>query len=566
MKASGDERRVHTVAPTASSTDGPGLLPGAWPDVPPAALGDPPPPPVFRPLKVYAFGPSRGRTGGNIRSIAVRYEKLAPGPVGERISVVDYDATRGCFYDPVDLDDPLIAINGGLDPSESDPHFHQQTVYALVSESLRRVEVALGRILQRRSPAGTTPLRIVIYPHANQMQNAHSIDARIMFGYFRAPPEAIGRIIPGQTVFTCLCHDVVGHQAAHVMLSTMRPDLDRSLRDNMSLQETLADLTPLLFHFTYREVVLDAIQRTAGVIYRSQLDADPATAAAAPRILAELASDNPLIALSTEFGDAIGQKGGLRSALLAPDPKAFAGTEEPHARGAIVVAAVFDALFSVYQRRTVDLFRIYRAGGGRIQGNDVPEPLACRLADEVERVATRVFNMCWRAVDYSPAVHCALGDFLRACITADSEYTREDPWGLRDAMMQAFRMRGINPSEAPFFSEDTLRWPLFEAPAGKRSGLDPAALSGDGARDELRSFVEDNGPSLGFKKRAKLEIYPLEMARLTAPDDTPQTTWSTQVLDGSKNAAGVTLVFDGSGRLRYAIPTSPIPKGGTLDW
>lgn len=561
MKPRGGERPVSIVAPTADSGGGPGLSPGSWPDEPPAALGVPPPPPVYRALKVYAFGPSRGRTPGNVRSIPVRYEKLAPGPVGERISVVDYDATRDCFYDPVDLDDPLIAINGGLDPSESDPHFHQQTVYALVSESLRRVEVALGRTLRRRSPEGTTPLRIVIYPHANQMENAQSIDARMMFGYFQAPSEAIGRIIPGQTVFTCLCHDVVGHQAAHVMLSTMRPDLDLSLLDNMSLQETLADLTPLLFHFTNREAVLDAIQRTAGIIYRSQLDADPAAAAGAPRILAELASDNPLIAMSTEFGDAIGQKGGLRSALLAPDPKAYAQADEAHARGAIVVAAMFDALFSVYQRRTVDLFRIYRAGGGHIQGNDVPEPLAGRLADEVERVATRVFNMCWRAIDYCPAAHCALGDFLRACITADAEYTRDDPWGLRDAMMQAFRMRGINPPEAPFFSEDTLRWPLVGAGSWKRPGLDPGKLSGGGAREELRSFVEENEKSLRLGKKAKPAIYPLERARLTASDDTPQTTWSTQVLDGSKNPTGVTLVFDGSGRLRYAIPTSPIPKG-----
>jgi hypothetical protein len=42
------------------------------------------------------------------------YEKLAPGPVGSRIAVVDYDESNKCFYDPVDLDHPLIAVNGGF--------------------------------------------------------------------------------------------------------------------------------------------------------------------------------------------------------------------------------------------------------------------------------------------------------------------------------------------------------------------------------------------------------------------------------------------------------------------
>jgi hypothetical protein len=552
------ERPVHAFAPTATSTDGDILDPSVFPDEPPPPLKRPARRPLFRWLKVYAFGPSRGRAGGNVRSIPVRYEKLAPGPVGERIAVVDYDSTRDCFYDPVDLDDPLIAINGGLDPSESDPHFHQQMVYAVVSESLRRVEVALGRTIRGRSGKVAEPLRIVIYPHANQMSNAHTIDNRMMCGYFRAPPEAVGRIIPGQTVFTCLCHDVVGHQAAHVMLSAMRPDFLRG-GDNMALQEALADLTPLLFHFSYREVVLDAVQRTAGVIYRSQLDVRAGDQADGPRILAELVQDNPLIALSTEFGDALGRQGGLRNALLAPDPKAFAEAKEPHDRGAIVVAAVFDALFSIYQRCTVDLFRIYRAGGGRIQGNDVPEPLAGRLYDQVERIASRFFNMCWRAVDYCPPAYCALGDFLRACITADFEYSREDPWGLRDAMMQAFRMRGISPSEVSFFSEDALKWPLVDAATLTRPGLEPSKLSQGKADAELRSFVEENGKSLGLRPSSQQWVLPLEASRLTAPDDTPHASSSTQVLDRKGGRSGLTLVFDGAGRLRYAIPASPVP-------
>jgi hypothetical protein len=136
------KREIQVVAPQASDGGDFGLdRMEQWPIEPPKPLAREFKPPAFRPLKVYAFGPSLGNVRGNVNTIYVRYEKLSPGPVGERVAVVDYDATRDCFYDPVDLDDPLIAINGGLDPSESNPQFHQQMVYAVASETIWRAEV-----------------------------------------------------------------------------------------------------------------------------------------------------------------------------------------------------------------------------------------------------------------------------------------------------------------------------------------------------------------------------------------------------------------------------------------
>lgn len=538
---------VRTVAPTAGASDG---LPdaGPYPDHPPKPLGIAPSPPRLRPLKVYAFGPSRGADRGNMQTLAVQYEKLAPGPVGARIAVVDYDTTSRCFYDPVDLDDPLLAINGGLDPSESDPKFHQQMVYAVVSESLHRIEIALGRTLRRRTSEGARPFSVIAYPHFGDVANAWTEGDRIMFGYFQATENATGRIIPGQTVFSCLDQDVVSHHCAHVAVNALRPDFDYSAGDNGTLVEMLADFTALLFHFRNREVVFDTIQRTAGVIYRSQLDAGPAQDK--PRIVAELESDNPLIALAAEFGDAIGKPGGLRGALLAPDATAFATEMEPHARGAIVVAAIFDAMFSIYQRRTADLFRILRAGGWRVEGNDLPEPLALRLCDEVEEIATRFFQMCWRAIDYCPPRSVTIGDFLRACMTADYDYLRNDTWALRDALMQAFRVRGIVPEGAQFFSEDSLRWPAVEPAEWSRPALDPERLAVD-ADAEMRAFVDANAAALDIPDGVTSTVYPLEASRVTSVADTPQLIWSTQVLTGE--GKGRTLVFDDSGRLRYAV-------------
>jgi hypothetical protein len=541
-----ESRRVEWSAPTVGEGNPLGGVPSRWPTEPPPPLDRPRRAPAFRPLRVYAFGPSLGCTPINVRTLLVPYEPLAPGPVGERIAVVDYDSSRDCFYDPVDLDDPLIAMSSGLDPSESDPRFHQQMVYAIVNDSLHRIEVALGRSIQRRTLDEAEPLRILIHPHAGVIENSHVSGNRMLFGYFQAGDNATGRTVPGQIVFTCLSTDAVTYQAAHIILTAMRPDLLTSPSfDADSLQKALSDLTALLFHLGYREAVLDTIQRTAGVIYRSQLDARADSVLEAPRIIAELGSNNPLLAMSQDFGEARGRAAGLRSALAALDPLALQRANEPHERGAIVVAAVFDALFSIYQRQTLDLFRIFRAGGGRLQGNDVPEPLANRLCAEVERIATRVLNMCWRAVDYCPAGTLELGDFLRACITADFEYSRDDPWGLRDAMMQAFRLRGIKSSTATFFTEDALRWGAVDSSMLNATG--PAELS----QEAVRTFVTSNAKALGLPTKAQLKVYPIEQARLTAPDDTPQTTYFTQVL--TNNARGLTLVFDGRISLKYAI-------------
>ena len=174
--------------------------------------------PVSRPLKVYAFDPTRGRALGNYMTVNVRYERLKPGPVGKYLAVIDYDAGNHCYYRPVDLDDPAVLIRNGLDPAESDPQFHQQMVYAVASETIRRFEFALGRSIRwsfarwgRGDRAEREWLRV--FPHAMQVANAYySRDLRaLVFGYFPASKTDPGANLPSQTVFTCLSHDIIAH-------------------------------------------------------------------------------------------------------------------------------------------------------------------------------------------------------------------------------------------------------------------------------------------------------------------------------------------------------------------
>ena len=49
----------------------------------------------------------------------------------EEMLVIDYDATNRRYYQPINLNSASALVEGGLEPSESDPRFHQQMVYAV---------------------------------------------------------------------------------------------------------------------------------------------------------------------------------------------------------------------------------------------------------------------------------------------------------------------------------------------------------------------------------------------------------------------------------------------------
>src|SRR5439155_21510262 len=145
------------------------------------------------------------------------YEDLRPGPLGRMVNVVDYNASNDCYYQPVNLNDPAILLGGGLDPSEADPRFHQQMVYAVVSETIDRFRFALGRTAKWHQRVGPF---ISVLPHA--MQEANAFYARnlksLVFGYFQASETDPGPNLPGQVVYTCLSHDIVAHETTHALI------------------------------------------------------------------------------------------------------------------------------------------------------------------------------------------------------------------------------------------------------------------------------------------------------------------------------------------------------------
>jgi len=338
-------------------------------------------------------------------------------------------------------------------------------VYAVVMKTVEHFERALGRPVlwrPRPNPAnefddGSFVRQLAVRPHALHQANAYysPIQVALLFGYFEAGADDPGDQMPGSRVYACLSHDIVAHEATHAVLDGMHRRFNEPTNpDVLALHEGFADVVALMQHFTIPEVLQREIARTRG----------------------DLEAESMLGSLAVQFGRALGGRGALREAIgrmekgvwtrFVPDPDDLRRRVTPHARGAVLVAAVFDAFLAIYKARSVDLLRIYTGGTGVLPGGAIHPDLVRRLADEAAKSAGHVLNMCIRALDYLPPVDVTFFEYLRALITADFDLVADDRYDYRVAFVDAFRRRGIYPlnlgegtQEVPrTLSVDTLRW------------------------------------------------------------------------------------------------------------
>lgn len=402
--------------------------------------------------------------------------RLERGPVGEYVEVVDFDPASGCFYEPVDLDNPNVLAQDGLAPSEGNPQFHQQMVYAVAMTTIRNFERALGRPAlwaprpwrrgDPEAPGHGFVQQLRIYPHALRDANAYYSPSKkaLLFGYFPAAPREDGALLPGGTVFTCLSHDIVAHETTHALLDGLhRRFVEPTHPDSLAFHEAFADIVALFQHFSFPEVLRHQIAKTRG----------------------DLSSENLLGQLAQQFGQAIGNYGALRTYIgRKAEPGQYQSETEPHARGAILVAAIFEAFLSIYRARVADLFRIASRGTGVMEAGALHPDLVNRLASEASKSAQHVLNMCIRALDYCPPVDINFGDYLRAMITADSDLVPDDDLRYRVGIIEAFRRRGIYPADVRTLSVDSLRWPLV------RELVADGAPKGEILEDDIRTIVK----------------------------------------------------------------------------
>jgi subtilisin family serine protease len=400
---------------------------------------------------------------------------------GNYLTIEDVDAANK-HYSPVNLDDPRLLAQDGWAPSEGNPQFHQQMVYAVAMKTIENFERALGRpALWRPRPNPKNEnddsgfvKQLAIRPHALRQANAFYSpqEVALLFGYFEAAADDPGDHMPGSRVYSCLSHDIIAHETTHAILDGMHRRFNEPTNlDVLALHEGFADIVALMQHFTIPEVLEFEISRTRG----------------------DIEAESMLGSLAVQFGYATGGRGALRNAIgqmeggvwkrFVPDPSDLQKRLTPHSRGAVLVAAVFDAYIAIYKSRIADLLRIYTGGTGVLPNGAIHPDLVRRLAQEAVKSANHVLNMCIRALDYLPPVDVTFFEYLRALITADFDLVSDDRHNYRVAFVEAFRRRGIYPVDllAPTadtfrtLSVDTLRW----------KGLDPLKFPG-----KLRSKIK----------------------------------------------------------------------------
>lgn len=475
-------------------------------------------PPAVRRLRVFSFDPL---FAGELENIGIEQvtielpwtfadgDQLQPGPVGEYLEVVDFDASSRCFYPPVDLNHPHVLAQDGIPVSEGDPRFHQQMVYAVAMNTIRQFEVALGRAALwapnlPRNRYGEVELpknhrtgdeyvgRLRIYPHAMRQRNAYYSPPKkaLLMGYFPAEAVDVGRNLPGGMIFSSLSYDIIAHETTHALLDGLhRYFVQPSNPDVFAFHEAFADLVALFQHFSHPEVLRRQVAKARG----------------------DLGGETALGVLAAQFGEASGQRAALREYLgrvkkdpktgapvldalgrrqwepVLPDPTLIRTTTESHARGAILVAAMFRAFLNIYELRVADLRRIATGGTGRLAEGELHPALVDRMANEAAKAARHMLRMCVRALDYVPPVDVTFGEYLRALITADYDLVRNDDRAYRMAVVNAFREWGIYPEGVRSLSVDSLLWD----PAGWQEYSGPRLRHPDASQQKGLAGLRD---------------------------------------------------------------------------
>ncbi len=453
--------------------------------------------PMYRPLRIFSLDPTVSQRDGAIAEVKVPYEPLSPGPVGWVFEVDDVDADQRTHWGRADLDNSAVLLRNGYTPSTTNPLFHQQMVYAVCSTVYQSFREALGRQVSWDFAAPPSRrgerTRLRILPHAFEDQNAFYDRAtgELRFGYFRAADNPDGRTPPGGVVFTCLSHDIIAHEVTHALLDGLRAHFCQpSSADVLGFHEGFADLIAIFQHFSYRDIVRTAIRRSEGRIESASL----------------------LTGIAHQFSQSRGSTQPLRTAFeymaeTTQQPKRYAPTHEAHELGEVLVQAVFEAWMTIFNRKVERYIRIATAGTGRLPPGQVPADLQYILAEKASQLASQFLAICIRAIDYCPPVDMDLGEYLRALITADHELVPNDPWGYREALIDAFRVRGIYPPQVTSLSEDSLLWQVPALSVKRIPGLSFARLqfAGDPAipagPDELRRQARTLGAVLGRQEQ-----------------------------------------------------------------
>lgn len=520
-------------------------------------------------LRIVAQDPSV-KAGGKILTarVAVPAEHLEPGPWGHRVQVLDYDGSSRTYLAPLayKVDRQGLPVDPFVSAADrallTNPQFHQQNVYAIVTRTLATFE----RVLGRRISWGFRAHQLKVLPHAFQDANAFysDRDAGLFFGYFAGDRG---------DVFTCLSHDVVAHETAHALLDGLRTRFtDPSSSDQAAFHEGFADVVALLSVFQLPEIVSELL----AVVGHGHGRRVPRRLLGDKRFVSQV-----LFGMAKEMGGALHLPGRvLRSSYaIAPSRGAYKSPEfgEPHRRGELLVTAMLHAFVRVWQAR---LEPLGVGGHGPLDRE--------RVVEEGANAAQHLLGIAIRGLDYTPPVHLTFGDFLSAILTADQEIQPDDSrFQYRRKLLASFAEWGIDPSaKAPSRSraERAPRTPGLWCPVDGRDlsyhGVHQEAMRRD--PDEVFRFLWENRVALHLRDEAYSQVISVRPCRRVAPDGAPlqetvvefSQTWELTGREQrrlgleatgeededegttAKLVGGATLLFDDFGRLKYFIHNS----------
>ncbi len=514
---------------------------------------------------ILAQDPAVQRTPGQplFARVSIPLERLADGPTGYRVKVVDFDAEADRLYLPHHYqqapDDKAI---DPFDPPDASllgrPDFHCQQVYAVIMRTLARFELALGR----RVAWGFDGHQLHVVPHAFVEANAFYSreDRALLFGYFQDDQQ--------NWVFTCLSHDIVAHETTHAILDGLRAGFMRaSGPDQAAFHEGFADVIALLSVFSLREVVEFALTCYRGLPIHRQGDIRLIDGAS---LQIDALADTLLFGLGEQFGQAIS---GLRanplrrSVAIRPSTAWLESAEydEPHARGEIFSAAMLRCMLELWVARCQDLGTF----GYNLYNLDA-------VIDEGAKAADQLLTIAIRALDYSPPLDLEFGDYLAALLTVDTQVAPDDSrFSYRQIIRDTFAAYGIQPPAGrtdpdgcwlTFADNDKVRY--------QNSHFDSMLRDSE----EVFRFLWENREVLQIDERAYTEVVSVRPSLRFGPDGfilretvceftsrvnlfgaeftsvfkEPRPEWLKSNMPFTVYGAG-TLIFDQYGRIKYCI-------------
>lgn len=406
--------------------------------------------PPLRPLRIFTSDPSASRLAGHTCTAGVPYEPLTLEPAGGERGQPRYECLCGRLFElhMIDadgralaaprLDDAEQLMQAGYAPSEANPRFHAQMVYAVASQLHADFRRALGR--EPGWGFQGTHERLKVFPLGTHEENAwYDPEAgELRFGYFERDETG--------WYSTALMHDIVAHELTHALLDSQRPHfMEPTGPDVWGFHEGFADLMALFQHFRYAGPLKAALAESQGVIV-ARPGRQPAEQPA-----------HWLARIARQFGAADGDDA-LRRADRPADQLQYTETLPEHTMGELLLSAVFDAFDTVFRRRTARLRRLATGGSGILPPGAMHPDLLDALAQSAASLAQRFMAVTVRALDFCPPAGLSLGEYLRAMVTADALLVPDDTWGFREALIDAFRARKIVPRHVISLTEDSLRW------------------------------------------------------------------------------------------------------------